>query len=122
MTALAVALGGGLGALSRYGLEGVIAPRQRSGFPLSTFLINMSGSAALGLLVGLVLANHVGSWLLPWIGTGFLGGYTTFSTFTYETLRLVEDAAWRQVAWNIALSGPASFAAAGMGFAIGRLR
>lgn len=52
--------------------------------------------------------------------TGVVGGYTTFSTFTYETLRLVEDSAWRYVGWNVALSGPLSFAAAGATYVIAK--
>jgi CrcB protein len=120
VTALAVALGGGLGALARYHLEGVVAPRQRSPFPLSTLIINVSGSGALGVLVGLVTGKHLGPDVLPWLGTGFLGGFTTFSTFTYETLRLVEDAAWRQVVLNIILSGPLSFLCAGLGYVLTR--
>jgi CrcB protein len=50
------------------------------------------------------------------VGTGFLGAYTTFSTFTFETLRLLEDGAWRYAAWNLGLSGPLSFAGALMAF------
>ena len=121
MTAIAVAICGGLGALARYGLEGYIAPRQRSPFPLSTLIVNVTGSAALGLLVGLVFARTLDGSVLPWAATGFLGGYTTYSTFTYETLRLIEDSAWRQVLLNVLLSGPLCFAAAGVGFALGRL-
>ena len=116
MTALAVLIGGGLGAFARYWLEGRIAPRQRSPFPLSTLVINVSGSTALGVLVA-----AVGRGLLPrgatvLVGTGFIGGYTTFSTFTYETLRLIEDGAWSYVVWNLLLSGPLSFAGAALGF------
>jgi fluoride ion exporter CrcB/FEX len=44
--------------------------------------------------------------VLPWAGTGFPGAYTTFSTFTLETVRLLEDGAWQYAAWNLALSGP----------------
>jgi fluoride exporter len=116
MTALAVILGGGLGAFARYRLEGLIARRQRTPFPLSTLLINVSGSSALGALVGAVTAGRLSPAALPLIGTGFLGGYTTFSTFTYETLRLIEDGAWRYVVWNLLLSGPLSFAGAAITF------
>lgn len=112
MTALAVVLGGSLGAVVRYGLEGLVAPRQRSPFPLSTLVVNVSGSTILGALVGAITTGRVSTGAIPLLGTGFLGGYTTFSTFTYETLRLIEDGAWRYVVWNLALSGPPSFGGA----------
>lgn len=114
MTALAVAIGGGVGALARYGLEGIVAPRQTSPFPLSTFLVNVMGSTALGALMALVLGGHLPGQWLAWGGTGFLGGFTTFSTFTYETARLIEDGAWGYATLNLLLSGPLSFAGAGV--------
>jgi len=116
MTALGIALGGGLGALARYHVEGLIAPRQRSPFPMSTLVVNVAGSLALGLLVGLATAGHVPMSWQTWAGTGFLGAFTTFSTFTYETVRLIEDGSWRWVWWNLALSGPLSFMAAAVGW------
>jgi CrcB protein len=120
VTALAVLLGGGLGALGRYLLEGLIAPRQRAPFPLSTLVVNVTGSAALGAIVGAVAGGRLSEGILPWVGTGVLGGYTTFSTFAYETVRLMEDGAWRYVAWNLVLSGPLSFAGAALGYFLAR--
>ena len=119
MTALGIALGGGLGALARYHVEGLIAPRQRSPFPMSTLVVNVTGSLALGLLVGLATAGHVPMSWQGWAGTGFLGAFTTFSTFTYETVRLIEDGSWRWVWWNLGLSGPLSFVAAALGWWLG---
>jgi CrcB protein len=120
VTGLAVAVGGGLGALGRYALEGLIAPRQRGPFPLSTLLVNVSGSLLLGILAGIALTGRLGPSWLAFLGTGLVGGYTTFSTFTYETVRLIEDGAWRSAAWNLLLSGPLSFAGAWVGFVLGR--
>lgn len=116
MRPLAVAVAGGLGALARYALEGLIAPRQRTPFPLSTLVVNVSGSVALGGLVGATAGGHLPRSVLTWAGVGFLGGYTTFSTFTYETVRLVEDGAWSQAAWNILLSGPLAFAGSAVAY------
>jgi CrcB protein len=116
MTAFAVALGGGVGALARYAVEGVIAQRQSSPFPLSTLVVNVLGSTALGALTGALGAGRIDDTVLAWAGTGFLGGFTTFSTFTYETVRLIEDGAWRYAAWNLALSGSLSFVGAGITF------
>jgi CrcB protein len=117
---LGVAIGGGAGALARYILEGVIAQRQQSPFPLSTLVINVTGSIVLGVLVGLVVANNLSSGVLVWGGTGFLGGYTTFSTFTYETLRLIEDGVWRYAAMNVLFSAPLSFGGAALAYALFR--
>jgi fluoride exporter len=120
MTILGLAIGGGLGALARYQLEGLIAPRQQSPFPLSTLIVNVSGSFLLGLLVGLGLAGQLPDSTQIWVGVGFLGAFTTFSTFTYETVQLIEDRAWRYAAWNLLLSGPLSFAAAALGYVVSR--
>lgn len=116
MTLLGIAVGGGLGTLARYHLEGVIAPRQPTPFPLSTLVVNVSGSVLLGLLVGLVLSGRVPAHALEWGGVGFLGAFTTFSTFTYETVRLIEEGAWRYAWWNLLLSGPLAFLGAALGF------
>ena len=120
MTILVLALGGGLGALARYQIEGLIASRQQSPFPLSTLIVNVSGSFLLGGLVALALAGRLPESSLIWGGAGFLGAFTTFSTFTYETVQLIEDHAWRYAAWNLLLSGPLSFAAAALGYMVGR--
>jgi CrcB protein len=120
--ALGVLIGGGLGALARYLLEGVVAPRQRSPFPLSTLVVNVTGSAALGLIVGLASRGTLSSQWTTWVGTGLVGGYTTFSTFTYETVRLIESGAWTYAAWNVALSGPLSFGVAAVAYLLSRGR
>lgn len=116
MILLSIGSGGALGALTRYWLEGKVAPRQKSPFPLSTLLINASGSTALGLLAGFIrIGSLPGSAIFP-LGIGFLGGYTTFSTFTYETVRLMEDRAWTYAILNLALSAILSFGGAAMGY------
>lgn len=120
MTAIGVLIGGGIGALARFGMEGVIAQRQRSPFPLSTLIVNVSGSAVLGIIVGLAGRGTLSLEAAVWLGTGVVGGYTTFSTFTYETVRLIEDGAWRYAGLNILLSGPLSFAAAAGTFLLAR--
>lgn len=86
-----LALGGGAGAALRYVLDVAMSSRWRRPFPLATFLINVSGSLVLGLLVGWFYAGAAKpGWSLAVsvIGTGLLGGYTTFSTASYDTLRL----------------------------------
>lgn len=92
MEYLFIGLGGVFGALSRYGLGKWTAQRWQGDFPLGTFIINISGSFALGMLY--VLFLRAGSGLAPLKSlttTGFLGAYTTYSTFSYEIINLVED-------------------------------
>ncbi|MBA2578652.1 MAG: CrcB family protein [Euzebyaceae bacterium] len=116
MTLVAVMVAGGLGATARYAVDLVVAGRLgRAGFPWGTFLINVSGSFALGALVGLVAHGEVGPVPAAALGTGFLGGYTTFSTFAYETLRLVEEGAGGLAVANAAGSLVAGALAAAAG-------
>lgn len=87
---LALSLAGGLGAVLRFVLDGVIKRLVPSTFPVGVMVINVTGSFLLGLLTGLVLSGTVShEWLLV-LGTGFLGGYTTFSTASFETVRLLQ--------------------------------
>ncbi len=81
---LVVALGGGLGALARYGI-GRLLPTTPGHFPYGTFLINVLGCALIGVLMVLVTEAYSSNPLLrPFFGTGILGGFTTFSTYTNE--------------------------------------
>lgn len=90
------ALGGGAGAALRYAVDEVVTARwQRAGnrhFPLGTFMVNVTGSLALGLLVGMLSGVTAGSeYVLAVFGTGLLGGYTTFSTASLDAVRLVRS-------------------------------
>jgi CrcB protein len=81
---LVVAIGGGIGALARYGI-GVLLPTTPGHFPYGTAGINVLGCALIGVLMVLVSEVHTGSRLIrPFVGTGILGGFTTFSTYTNE--------------------------------------
>ncbi|HEV3360018.1 MAG TPA: fluoride efflux transporter CrcB [Pseudonocardiaceae bacterium] len=81
---LVVALGGGLGALARYGI-GLLLPTTPGHFPYGTFLINVLGCALIGMLMVLITEVYSSNPLLrPFFGTGILGGFTTFSTYTNE--------------------------------------
>lgn len=116
MTLVFLALAGGFGAVARYLVDRFLKARSNSPFPYGTLTVNVTGSAALGALTAAALAGLVPSGVLAWAGVGFFGGYTTFSTFTYDTLRLLESRAFTYAALNIALSGPLSFAAAAATF------
>ncbi|HWC21119.1 MAG TPA: fluoride efflux transporter CrcB [Flexivirga sp.] len=90
MTTLLIALCGGAGAVTRFVVDAEVRRRVRGSFPVGTFLINVVGSFLLGVLTG-ALTHHAG-WLSPTakvaLGTGFCGGFTTFSTASVETTRL----------------------------------
>lgn len=87
---LGICLGGGVGAALRFVVDGAVRSRWPVTFPWGTFLINVSGSLLLGLLTELALAEVVGEAARLMLGTGVLGGYTTFSTASMETVRLAE--------------------------------
>ena len=112
-----VALLGGLGAVCRFMLDRAVSRRHSLGFPLGTLVVNLSGALLLGFFGGLVLDPHAA--LLA--GTGFVGSYTTFSTWMLETQRLSEERqVWPAVA-NIAVSVILGVAAAAAGQAIAGL-
>lgn len=91
---IALALAGGIGAAARMLLDGLIKSRVNGAIPWGTTIINVSGSLALGLLTGLATSHILPeAWQLV-IGTGFLGGYTTFSTASFETVLLVQERRW----------------------------
>ncbi|MFW0775712.1 fluoride efflux transporter CrcB [Paenarthrobacter nitroguajacolicus] len=91
MTAILLALAGGLGAAARFIVDGLIRQRLRTSLPWGTILINVSGSLALGFLAGLLMRGQAPESLFVIAGTGFLGGYTTFSTASLETIRLIQS-------------------------------
>jgi CrcB protein len=116
MLILGIALAGAIGAPVRYVLDGYVQARARGDLPLGTLVINTTGSLVLGFLTGLALYHAFPATPKTILGTGFCGAYTTFSTFTYETVRLAEErefgAAWRNALASLVL--PALAAAAGL--------
>ena len=86
---IVVGLAGALGALSRYLLGRFISERATTQFPLGTFIINISGAFVIGLLFALVTHKHMSPAVQLTLATGFLGGYTTFSTMSWEGVQLV---------------------------------
>jgi fluoride exporter len=116
---LVVAAGGFVGAPSRYLLDRAINRRVESDLPWGTFLVNISGSFLLGLLTGLSLSNHLSPLAKALLGTGFCGAYTTFSTFTFETIRLLEVGQILDAALNAVVSLAVGLLGAGAGLAIG---
>jgi CrcB protein len=121
VTALLVAVGGAGGALVRWGVDRAISARFTPAFPWGTFLVNVVASGLAGLLAGAgVRLADGGAWVGPLLGTGLAGALSTFSTFSYETMRLVEDGSWVAAVANVAASVAAGLAAAGMGGWLGQ--
>jgi fluoride exporter len=121
VTLLGIAAAGALGALARYGLGGWIASRFPGAFPLETLVINVSGSLVLGFIFVLMTERFLPHPALRTALTvGFLGAYTTFSTFSLETFRLIEDGALGLAALNVAASVAAGIAAVYLGVVVGR--
>jgi CrcB protein len=114
-----VAAGGFVGAPSRYLLDRAVTTRVNSDLPWGTLLINVSGSLLLGFLTGLTLSHHLPDMGKALLGTGFCGAYTTFSTFTFETIRLVEDGRVLEAVGNVTVSVVVGLAAATAGLALG---
>ncbi|MGY5884996.1 fluoride efflux transporter CrcB [Modestobacter lacusdianchii] len=116
----AAALGGAVGALGRWGVAEAL-PSPAGGWPWATLLVNLTGCLLLGLLLAVLAARRPDSpWLRPLLGTGVLGGYTTFSTFAVETVRLAEAGAWATAAGYVLASVLGGVLAAAGGVALGR--
>lgn len=114
---LLVCLGASAGAPARYLLDRAIQTRHTALTPWGTLAVNLSGSLLLGFLVGLGPAG-AGERLLLLLGTGFCGTFTTYSTFSFETIRLLEDRAFWPAFGNLALTMFGGLGAAMVGFAL----
>ena len=115
---IGVILAGAVGAPARFLLDQWIGARGRGPFPLGTFVVNVTGAFLLGLITGLALYRGLGSLPKVVLGTGFCGAFTTFSTFSYETVRLLEEGTIRAAAANVIGSLALGLLAAGAGLAL----
>ena len=105
MVWLLIGLGGAVGSMARHGLNHLIHQRNLSAtFPAGIFMINILGSAAIGGLAGLIASGrlHWSFEVRTFVFVGVLGGFTTFSSFSLDTLALVRDGHLGQAAWNVA--------------------
>ncbi|MEU1469436.1 fluoride efflux transporter CrcB [Streptomyces sp. NPDC005761] len=112
MNWLLVIIGAAVGAPLRYLTDRAVQARHATVFPWGTFTVNVSGCLVLGLLTGAVAAGAASSHLQLLLGTGLCGALTTYSTFSYETLRLAEDGARFYAAANAVASVVAGLGAA----------
>jgi CrcB protein len=120
LTYLAISIGAILGANVRYILGGWVGDHASSTFPWGTFVINVTGSLVIGIVLGLAADRTVPWWWRSGIAVGFLGSYTTFSTFSYETINLIRDGSYLAAVANAGGSLVLSLVAVGIGLAIAR--
>jgi fluoride exporter len=116
-----VAVGGAVGAAARYSLGAWIVGRVGTAFPLHTLLINVTGSLAIGVLLVVLTERLVAepAWRLLLV-VGFLGGYTTFSSYTFEVLALLEEGDWLPALWYVLGSNGLGLLAAYSGIVVAR--
>jgi fluoride exporter len=119
---LLIAGAGALGSLSRYALSGAIYAALGQNFAYGTLVVNVVGSFLLGLLMQIGLSTDmIPPHLRTTIAIGFIGAFTTFSTFTYETVQYIQEGAWSTALLNIAMSLILGIAAVFAGIYTGRL-
>jgi CrcB protein len=122
LLSLPVLLGGALGALCRVHGNSAVMAAMGGHFPLGILCINMAGSFVMGLLMGLLSRMRQGCPAAPWLnaflGTGFLGGFTTFSSFALDTVKLWQGGHMNFALLNIGLNAALCVALAGLGWII----
>jgi len=124
LTYIWVALGGALGSVARYWLNGVVSTRYGETFPLGTIVVNVSGSFVIGVLGALTLPEgrmSAGTRTLTTqlLMIGVCGGFTTFSSFTLQTLNLVREREWLHAGGNVLLSVILCLVATWLGYLLG---
>lgn len=116
----AIALGGAAGSLLRYGIGSVVQQRAGAGFPVGTLVVNVTGSLLLGFLMRWLLETTVSPEMRAALTIGLCGGYTTFSTFSADTVRLLEEGSWGRASSYVVASVALSLLATIAGLALAR--
>jgi fluoride exporter len=111
-------VGAAVGAPLRWLVDQYIQARHETVFPWGTFAINVSGSFLLGVLLSAAELGHASASVIALVGAGFCGGFTTFSTFGYETVRLAQDGSLLEAPANVALSVVVGLGASLAGWAV----
>ena len=101
--------------------DGAVRARWAPRIPAGTIAINLSGSLLLGVLTGLVVFHHASPTVALVAGTGFCGGYTTFSAASFETVRLLQEREMRAAGTNLVVTVAGTFSAAAVGMALAAL-
>lgn len=118
MTVLLIVVAGGIGAATRFVVDGLVRARHDHALPVATILVNTTGSGLLGLLSGGLLFHGLASAVYAVVGVGFCGGYTTFSTSMVETVRLLQSGDRRRAVLNVVGSTLLALGAAALGVAV----
>ncbi len=117
-----IALGGAAGALARYQVAAIVQSRVPAGFPWGTFIVNVTGCFVMGIVMTLLterVAHPNWRYLVP---IGFIGAYTTFSTFEFETFRAASERAFAIAAANVVASVVVGYLALWIGVVVARAR
>ncbi len=117
---LFVGLGGAIGTICRYLISSIDARWSNGIFPLSTLLINVAGSFAIGFLWGLFERSVISPHVRIFVFVGILGGFTTFSTFSLENFNLIRDGEMRIALWNVLITNVAGIVLVFVGFAFSK--
>ena len=115
---LAFLVAAAIGAPARYLIDGLVQDHTDGAFPWGTFVVNVSGCLILGAISGLGLYHGLGATARTVLGTGAMGAYTTFSTFTFESVRLAEEGAVNEALRNVIATLMVGLAAAGTGLVL----
>ena len=116
MLPLVIFLGAGLGGVARYTVGGWVQGAAGSAFPWGTLVVNITGSLLLAFSYAIMEGTGASATWRAFIGIGLLGGYTTFSTFGYESMRLVEDGQWTRAGLYVLASVIISLLGVALGF------
>jgi fluoride exporter len=115
-----VAIGSALGGVSRYLLGGLVQRLLDTTFPAGTLFVNISGSFLLGVILRYAVDTSLTPEVRAFLTIGFCGGYTTFSTFSYETVALLKGGEWTRAGFYVAASVLLSLVGTFLGFALAR--
>lgn len=121
MLLVAVSAAAGGGAVLRYLVDRMVAQRLRVDWPVGTFVVNVSGSLLLGLILGLGAHHGLGTTTVDIVGAGLTGGFTTLSTWAWESVALAETDEWLGAVLNVAGSIAVGLGAAAAGLGLARL-
>ena len=121
MNVLLVAIGAAIGGVARYLIGGWLASLLGANFPWGTVFVNVTGSFVIGVVLVLVQGGALPAGARPFVAVGILGGYTTFSTYSYETLKLITDGNYGVAVINVFVQLVLGLIGVYLGVVLGRL-